>query len=91
MKYEDTARVGNMRIDRKVFRFYLNGSGITERELARRAGVSHSTVNHYVTGRRATCNPETAGKINRALGAAPGDIFQPNVFIVSANSERTAV
>lgn len=86
----DPARIGNMKIDRKVLRFYLNGSGISERELARKAGVSHSTINHYVTGRRTSCIPSTAGKINKALGAQPGDIFQANLFFVSSNTERIA-
>lgn len=86
----DPARVGNMKIDRKVLRFYLNGSGISERELARKAQVSHSTINHYVTGRRTTCTPATAGKINKALGAQPGDIFQANLFFVASSKERIA-
>jgi len=48
---------------------------ISEREVARRAGLSHSTVNHLLTGRRHTCSLSTALAIERVLDSAPGTLF----------------
>ncbi len=59
---------------------------MSERELARRSGLSHSTVNHLVTGRRNSCTAQTALLIEFALGAAPGSLFIPQT-----ESERVAV
>ena len=48
---------------------------ISERELARRAGLSHSTVNHLCTGRRDSCSPQSAGAIEQALDLGEGRLF----------------
>jgi transcriptional regulator with XRE-family HTH domain len=62
---------------REVLAQYLDATGISERQIARAAGLSHSTVNHLVTGRRAGCSPATALAIEQALGCAPGTLFAP--------------
>jgi lambda repressor-like predicted transcriptional regulator len=49
--------------------------GISERELARRAGLSHSTVNHLLTGRRTSCSQATARAIERVLDLRDGELF----------------
>jgi DNA-binding transcriptional regulator YdaS (Cro superfamily) len=48
---------------------------LSERELARRAGLSHSTVNHLCTGRRNTCSRASATAIERALNLEEGKLF----------------
>lgn len=73
-------------IDRAVLVELIDGSGMSERELARRCGLSHSTVNHLVTGRRDSCSAQTALGIEFALGAPPGSLFSPET-----ESERVAV
>ena len=50
---------------------------MSERELARVAGLSHSTVNHLVTGRRTGCSLATARAIENALGCGEGSLFGP--------------
>jgi plasmid maintenance system antidote protein VapI len=55
----------------------LEATGMSERQLARVAGLGHATVNHLVTGRRTRCSPATARAIETALGCAPGVLFEP--------------
>jgi transcriptional regulator with XRE-family HTH domain len=63
---------------RRALGDYINLLGISERELARKAGLSHSTVNHLVTGRRDSCSLNTAVAIERALNCPPGLLFAPD-------------
>jgi plasmid maintenance system antidote protein VapI len=60
----------------RVLRDYIAMIGASERSLARAAGISHSTLNHLLTGRRITCSERTATEIERALGCAPGVFFE---------------
>src|SRR6185503_6701554 len=60
---------------RRALGDYIDLLGISERQLARNAGLSHSTVNHLVTGRRTTCSLRTAMAIERALDCPPGLLF----------------
>jgi len=53
----------------------LEATGMSERQLARVAGLSHATVNHLVTGRRTGCTLSTARAIETALGVAVGTLF----------------
>ncbi len=53
----------------------LEASGMSERQLARVAGLGHATVNHLVTGRRTRCSPRTALAIEKALGCEVGTLF----------------
>jgi hypothetical protein len=64
----------------------IDGAGISEREVARRALLSHATVNHLVTGRRTTCSLATAVAIENVLSARHGTIFAPET-----GSERAAM
>lgn len=54
----------------------LEASGMSERQLARVAGLGHATVNHLVTGRRTRCSPATALAIEKALGCEEGTLFE---------------
>ena len=62
--------------DRVVFAGYLGLLGVSERGFAVSAGLSHSTVNHLVSGRRTTCSAATAAAIERALRCPPGLMFE---------------
>ena len=53
----------------------LEATGMSERQLARVAGLSHATVNHLITGRRTGCTLATARAIETALGVGPGTLF----------------
>jgi hypothetical protein len=53
----------------------LEATGMSERQLARVAGLGHATVNHLVTGRRTRCSPATAHAIETALGCGEGTLF----------------
>jgi transcriptional regulator with XRE-family HTH domain len=55
---------------------YLEATGMSERQLARVAGLGHATVNHLVTGRRTRCSRTTARAIETALGCAKGTLFE---------------
>jgi len=60
---------------RLIFVSLIEDADISERELARRAGLSHSTVNHLMTGRRTNCSLATALAITRALSCPVGTLF----------------
>ena len=53
--------------DPDALRAYVRLMGLSERALAARAGVSHATLNHLLSGRRTTCRPSTAWAIEAAL------------------------
>lgn len=55
---------------------YIRLLGFSGREFASAAGLSHSTVNHLLTGRRVTCSVETAYAIEATLNCPEGLVFQ---------------
>ncbi len=57
---------------------FLDASGLSERQLARAAGLGHATVNHLFTGRRTTCSLGTARAIERVFDCAGGVLFAPD-------------
>ncbi len=57
---------------------FLEASGLSERQLARAAGLGHATVNHLFTGRRTTCSLVTARSIERVFDCGPGVLFAPD-------------
>ena len=61
--------------NRLVLGAFVDNAGMSEREVARRAGLSHSTVNHLITGRRITCSLPTAAAIAQAVGCPIGALF----------------
>jgi len=63
--------------DLSALRAYVRLLGLSERALALRAGVGHATVNHLLSGRRATCTSRTAEAIAAALDCPPGIFFEP--------------
>lgn len=77
--------------DRNVLRSYMDYKGFRSvRELAQRAGVSRATIGHLHSGQRTTCSPETARKVEEALQAPPGLLFDAEVISVQRNTKRSA-
>ena len=72
--YQDTARGFTARPQKQQIRLAMKFNRWTNAELARRAGISPGTVGN-VLGARATCNPETAAKIAKALNVDTADLF----------------
>lgn len=62
--------------DRDVLRAYLGLMALSERALAEQAGLGHATVNHVISGRRATCSDKTARAIEQVLRCPPGLFFE---------------
>jgi transcriptional regulator with XRE-family HTH domain len=62
---------------RRMLREYIGLLGLSARAFAARAGLSHSTINHLLTGRRSTCSARTAAAIEQALNCPPGLLFTP--------------
>lgn len=62
-------------LSRRRLQGHLELLGISERELARRAELGHSTVNFLVHGDRIICTRPTAEAIERVLQVIPGDLF----------------
>lgn len=60
---------------RLIFDNLIENAQLSERELARRAGLGHSTVNHLMTGRRTTCSLATALAITGILGCPVSTLF----------------
>lgn len=75
MRYEETQRRFHTMVNKQAFNMLRKYNRMSIRELARRAGVSHGIIGDLSSGRRITCNPETAIKIEQALGADPNTIF----------------
>jgi transcriptional regulator with XRE-family HTH domain len=64
---------------RRMLREYIELLGLSARAFATHAGLSHSTINHLLTGRRTTCSEHTARAIEEALNCPPGLLFAENV------------
>jgi len=55
---------------------YRLSQGLSQADLAEKAGVSETAVNWLERGRRKTIRPGTAKKLAEALGVTIGDIAQ---------------
>jgi DNA-binding Xre family transcriptional regulator len=62
--------------DRDALRAYLRLLRVSEREAAQRAGIAHATLNHLLTGRRASCSVTTARAIEQVLRCPAGLFFE---------------
>ncbi|PXA77900.1 helix-turn-helix transcriptional regulator [Auritidibacter sp. NML100628] len=66
---------------------YLDAMGMSQRELARRAGISHTRVQQLLNVKSpSTVQLGTAVKIERALGAPPRIIFIPKVCTITTTA-----
>lgn len=70
--------------DADALRSYLRLMSMSERRLARAAGVGHATVNHLLSGRRSTCSADTAKAIESVLECPEGLFFAPTGVGINA-------
>lgn len=62
---------------------YMTFRGHSVRSLAIAAKCNRSTVGHLRSGKRKTCSPKAARRIEEALQAPPGSLFVAEVSRVS--------
>lgn len=72
--YEQTRRGFTARPHKSQIRMLMKFQRWTNADLAFKAKVSPGTIGN-ILGSRDTCNPETAGKIAKALGVETTDLF----------------
>ena len=75
---------------RRVLNDYINHNKLSNRGLAKKAGLSPATIDHLRSGRRDSCNLDTATAIEEALGCPPGLIFAPEALPVAATTRQRA-
>lgn len=71
---------------------YMEFRGVTVRDLAVMVGGEHlrSTIGHLRSGRRDSCPPELARKIEKALNAPRNSLFVAKVSTVQRETARSA-
>lgn len=69
---------------------YMTYRDMTVRSLAAKADCNRSTVGHLRSGKRKTCSPEVAMRIERALDAPPGSLFVAEVSRVAREVARAS-
>ncbi len=64
---------------------YMKGRGFTVRSLADSVGGPQlrSTIGHLRSGKRKTCDPSVARRIEKVLNAPSGSLFIPSVSRVA--------
>ncbi|MCT1689911.1 helix-turn-helix domain-containing protein [Brevibacterium sp. p3-SID960] len=72
--YNRSRRGYTARPHKEQIRLAMKFKQWTNADLAFKAKVSNGTVGN-ILGKRETCNPETAGKIAKALGLETEDLF----------------
>lgn len=72
---------------RRALREYAEFHKLSGRALAKKAGLKPAIVGHLMSGRRETCNLNTAKAIEGALGCPSGFLFEPAMSPV-ADSKR---
>jgi len=88
VKTADPWRLWVKLISRRVLVDYMSHRQMTVRELAKIAKVSPSTVGHLRSGKRGTCQPATARRIEEALNAPSGSLFVAQVSRLSQETMR---
>lgn len=70
-------------ISATAFAQYMKHRGYTVRSLADATGAHRATIGHLRSGKRTTCDPAVARRIERVLDAPSGSLFVPSVSRVS--------
>lgn len=73
---------------RRALNEYANFHNLSGRQLAKKAGLGPAIVGHLMSGRRTTCNLETATKLEEALGCPPGFLFEPSLSPVADSTSH---
>ena len=74
MYYGRTTSTARLRVQPSTLRAAL--SGIPQRQLAEELGLSsHGLIGHLLAGRRTSCSPELAAKIEKVAEVASGSLF----------------
>lgn len=63
-------------VDREKLRRLRLGAGLTQIQLAERAGVSPDTVVRWEGGRGGKPHPSALTKLSQALGVEPSDLLE---------------
>lgn len=63
-----------MRFNKNLLRAVITVRGMSQNELAKRAGTSRATINFICNGK--SCSPDTARKIAEALDVELSDICE---------------
>ena len=62
---------------------YMKHRGFTVRSLAEVVGTSRATIGHLRSGKRNTCAPDLAKRIERVLDAPAGSLFVASISRVA--------
>lgn len=73
---------------RRALTEYAQFHKLSGRALARKAGLGPGIVGHLMSGRRTTCNLETAKAIEEALGCPQGFLFEPSLSPVADTTQQ---
>jgi hypothetical protein len=93
MKHRTTADPWRLIVrlkSRRALVEYAEFHKLTGRALARKAGLGPAIVGHLMSGRRDTCNLDTASKLEEALGCPSGFLFEPSLSTVADTKRRTS-
>ncbi len=79
-------------ISSTVLADYMKFRNLSVRDLAAAMNKpsARSTIGHLLSGKRATCAPDTARRIEKALNAPPGSLFVAKVSSVQREIGRVA-
>lgn len=80
-----------MRVNKVAFKQYATRSGLSIRQIAAEAGVSHTLIHQLLTDKhKLYVNMNTADQIEKAFDAPRGIIFLDELYGVKSDAERSA-
>lgn len=72
-----------------VLRAFMDQRGASNQDVALAAGVGRTFISALVNGRRTSCTPQVATRIERFLGVPEGVIFAPRTSAPSGRSIKS--
>lgn len=75
-------------ISQEAFRSYVKHRGMTMAEIGQKAGVSRQLVGLLHSGKRNSCRPENAYRIEKALDAPKGSLFLETASTVTRDTKH---
>ena len=73
----------------KALRAFMDVKGLSNADLALSAGVGRTFISALVNGRRHSCTPPVAERIERRLEVPSGTLFTPKQSAASGRSDNT--